>query len=467
MNGHKNRVWRLPFRSSRAGWLALWVGLAVAAAAPVAAQVIEVGPDRAIRTPSAVPWASLKPGAEVVIRPGTYTEPVVIGSQGTAAQPIIVRGEGTVIVENSFVLEGARYVVLRNLQVQNAEHSGVIIRRGASFNTVENSVVRKSGLGIWIGDGAGGGHRLLNNTLHDTRTHGIAIDRVNAPAGQETLIAGNRVYRNVMHGMEINGNRYIIENNVVWENGIGLSGTSGIHLFAKDAAQGMGRFNIIRYNTVSGQKETTGQDGNGIQLDQWCDDNQVYFNVSFANDGAGIVLFDAANNIVANNTMHDNMRDSGGRHAYKADFVIASDYTKKVDHSFGNVVRNNVVYTVRPTNYNIYVDRFSARNTKEISNNILYHADATKNRYFWDGTTGRDIAAWNRLKPGNPDHDHDPMLADPALASRDLAGARGLVPRRGSPVADAGIAVPSVTMRDVAGVTMTKLPIGAYAVPSN
>jgi len=94
------------------------------------------------------------------------------------------------------------------------------------------------------------------------------------------------VYRNGMHGMEINGNRYIIEHNIVWENGIGLSGTSGIHIFAKDKQQGTGQFNIIRYNTISGQKETDGQDGNGIQLDEWCDNNQIYFNVTFANDGA-------------------------------------------------------------------------------------------------------------------------------------------------------------------------------------
>lgn len=467
MTGHTDRVIGFPVSLGGALGRSLLLGLSLLCGVPAFAQTIEVGPGRAIRTPSAVPWASLKPGAQVVISAGTYTEPLLIGSQGSAAQPIVVRGEGAVIIENSILLEGARHVVLRNLQIQNAQHSGVIIRRGASFNTVENSVVRNSGLGIWIGDGAGGGHRLLNNTLHDTRTHGIAIDVVNAPAGEETLIAGNRIYRNVMHGMEINGNRYIIENNVVWENGIGLSGTSGIHVFAKDPAQGTGRFNIIRYNTVSGQKETTGQDGNGIQLDQWCDDNQVYFNVTFANDGAGIVLFDAANNIVANNTMYDNMRDSGRKHAYKADFVIASDYTKNVNHSFGNVVRNNVVYTVRPTNYSIYIDRFSARNTKEISNNVLFHADSTRDRYFWDGTKGRDIAAWNRLKPGNPDHDYDPMLADPSLASRDLAGGHGLKPKPGSPLANAGIAVPSVSLRDVAGVTLTRLPIGAFAVPSN
>jgi len=447
--------------------LGLMLALGLMSVAPARAQTVDVGPDRGIRTPSAVPWTTLRPGAEVVIRAGTYREPIVIGSQGSAAQPIVVRGEGTVIIENSIVLHGARHVVLRNLQIQNAQYPGFVIRAGASFVTVQDSVVRNSALGIWIGEGAGGGHRLLNNTLHDTRTHGIAIDVVNAPAGQETLIAGNRVYRNAMHGMEINGNRYIIENNVVWENGIGLSGTSGIHLFAKDARQGTGRFNVIRYNTVSGQRETTGQDGNGIQLDQWCDDNQVYFNVTFANDGAGIVLFDAANNIVANNTLYDNMRDSGGKHAYKADFVIASDFTKNVDHSFGNVVRNNLIYTIRPTNYSIYVDRFSARNTKEISNNVLYHADSTRNRFFWDGNTGRDIAAWNRLKPGGPDHDYDPMLADPALASRDLAGSRGLMPRRGSPVANAGIAVPSLALRDVAGVAMAKLPIGAYAVPAH
>ena len=446
---------------SGAGFASL-VLLGLAFHAPVHAATITVGPAAAIRTPAAVPWRSLQPGDEVVIQAGTYTDGVIIPSKGTADRPILVRGEPGTVIENSVLLEGATHVVIRNLAIRNSvKFPGFILRHGAAFDTIQSSSVEKSGLGIWIGEGAVGGHKLLGNDLHDNRTHGIAVDVVNAPQGQETLIDGNRVYRNVMHGMEINGNRYVIQNNVVWENGTALSGTSGIHVYAKDASQGTGQFNVIRHNVVSGQKETRGQDGNGIQLDKWCDNNQIYFNVAFANDGAGIVLFDAANNLVANNTLFDNMRDSGGRHAYKADLVIASDYTENTDHAFGNVVRNNLIVTERANIRNIHIDKYAAPRMAEIGNN-LYFRPAPGEVFFWAGKTGTAIADWNALKPGAPDRVADPLLANLALARTDLAGNRGLIPRPGSPVGGAGIALPVAASRDAQGAPMQALPIGAY-----
>jgi parallel beta-helix repeat protein len=434
---------------------------------PAQARIIDVGPGQAVASPAAVGWGTLQPGDKVVVHAGTYKDGVIIGAHGTAQQPIVVQADPGAILENSVLLEGATYVVIDGLKIRGSHaYPGVIIRHGAAFDTVQNCEVEDSGLGLWIGDGAGGGHKLLNNTLHDTRTHGIAVDVVNAPEGQETLIAGNRVYRNVMHGMEINGNRYIIEHNVVWNNGIALSGTSGIHIFAKDQRQGTGRFNVIRYNIVSGQKETDGQDGNGIQLDEWCDYNQIYFNVTFANDGAGIVLFDASHNLVANNTLFDNMRDTGHKHAYKADLVIATDYTKDADHAFDNILRNNLIYTSRPDVMNIYADRFAAPRTPEVSNNLLFRDAPGTPMFFWGGKTGATIAEWNAVKPGRPDLGYDPKLANPGLARSDLAGAGGLIPHAGSAVAATGVDLPVTTGQDVAGTRFSLPPIGAY-VPAN
>jgi parallel beta-helix repeat protein len=445
-------------------WLA--VALALCTTAPAGARTIDVGPGLAVPTPAAVQWFALQPGDEVVVHAGTYHDGVIITSHGTAGRPITVRGDGAAILQSSVVLEGASNVVVRGLTIRGAEYPAFVIRHGARDDTVADSTVENSGMGIWIGDGAGGGHRLLNNVLHDNRTHGLAIDVVNAPAGHETLISGNRIYNNVMHGMEINGNRYIIEHNTVWDNGVKLSGTSGIHVVAKDAHQGTGQFNVIRYNTVSREHETDGQDGNGIQLDQWCDNNQIYFNVVFENDGAGIVLFDAANNLVVNNTLYDNMHDSGGHHAYKGDLVIASDFTKNTNHAFGNVVRNNLIYTERAAVVPIYVDGFAAKNTKEVGNNLLYHADPNGGLYFWGGLKGRNIASWNALKPGAPDRTADPMLADLSKPKSDPAGGAGLALRPGSPAAGAGIAIPVSVSQDVEGKALRQVPIGAFAAPS-
>jgi parallel beta-helix repeat protein len=437
-------------------------GLAMlAVTVPARAARIDVGSDQAVRTPAAVPWASLRPGDEVVIHAGTYRDPLVIAVQGTAAAPILVRGEGRVEIDNSVVLEGAGYVTVSNLAIRGAKYPGFILRHGAHDDTISDSSVADSGLGIWIGDGAGGGHRILNNDVHDNQTHGIAVDVINLPVGQETLISGNTVSRNVMHGIEVNGSRYIVEKNIVRDNGTGLSGTSGIHLFAKNADQGTGQYNVIRYNIAFGQKETTGQDGNGIEVDQWCDHNQVYFNVALDNDGAGIVLFDAADNLVANNTLMGNMRDSGGRHAYKADLVVASDYTKKVDHAFGNTIANNLIYTTQPQARPIYVDRDAAARMKMLANNILYRDPASGPLFFWAGTSGTDVAAWNKLKPGAPDLAADPRLSNVAGAVTDAAAWRGLVPAAGSPAIAAGIDVGVKAPHDAAGTPIAIAPIGA------
>ncbi|WP_431284861.1 right-handed parallel beta-helix repeat-containing protein [Humitalea sp. 24SJ18S-53] len=423
------------------------------------AAVIDVGTGGRYASLATVPWATLRPGDEVVLRAGTYSLPTVITARGTAAQPIVVRALPGAIIRESIVFDGAQHVRLDSLFIERTRHSGVIIRRASSFITVAGCTIQNCGLGIWIGDGAGGGHRLIDNTLQDTQTHGIAVDVVNAPLGQETLIAGNRVARNAMHGMEINGNRYIVEGNIVWDNGHGLSGTSGIHTYSKDAAQASGSDNIIRYNIVWGQKETTGQDGNGIQLDQWCDRNQVYFNICFGNDGAGIVLFDAAECRVDNNTLFDNMRDSGGQHAYKADLVLASDFTKNVNHTYDNVLRNNLVVTLRRNIASVYVDPFASSRTREMAGNMFHHAGGGTT-FVWNATRLANLAAWNAAKPGRPDLSADPRFVDPQRLALAPPEATGLRPRLAATRSGLALADMPPT-RDLLGAALTALPIGA------
>jgi parallel beta-helix repeat protein len=438
----------------------LALGLPALSAVPrhAAATVYEVGPGATLASPGAVPWGSLQPGDEVVLRPGRYSGIIAIGVRGTAERPVVVRAMPGAVLQDTVLFEGAQHVRLEGLVVEKSRLSGVIIRRGAAFITVQGCTVRNCGLGIWIGDGAGGGHRLLDNQLLDNTTHGVAVDVVNAPAGQETLIANNRVARNAMHGMELNGNRYVVEGNWVWNNGHGLSGTSGIHTYCKDARQDAGRDNVIRYNVVWGQQETRGQDGNGIQLDQWCDRNQVYFNICFGNDGAGIAVFDAADCLVANNTLYDNMRDTGGRHAYKADLVLASDFTKKVDHVLNNVVRNNLVVTRRAGIAGIYVDPFAARNTHEIAGNLFHHAGG-ESPFVWDRNRLAGLAAWNAVKPGAPDLQGDPLLVNPALLEAATPDLSGLRPRLDS--THKGLPLGALAARDHAGTSFATPPIGA------
>ncbi|MBN4096847.1 MULTISPECIES: right-handed parallel beta-helix repeat-containing protein [Methylobacterium] len=389
-----------------------------------------------------VPFASLGPGSSVLVRGGSYGDVVFVGSRGTAAAPVTVAAEpGTQPrLSNSVVFENATYVTVTGLSVQGAVNSGFIIRRGSSHVTVAGSTVSRSGLGIWIGDGAGAGHRITGNTLADNQTHGVAVDVINAPAEDPSFILDNTVTGNGIHGMEINGSGYVVEGNRVSGNGVGMSGTSGIHVYAKDAAQDAGDRNIIRYNIVTGQKETTGQDGNGIQIDQWCDGNIVAFNVAADNDGAGINLFDAGSNTVVNNSTTGNMRDSGGKHVYRGEIVLASDYTKQVDRTSNNRVLNNIAYATRPNVAAIVVEATTTDNNNAIGPNFLGSAVGAP-LYRW-GTQATGDGASLPLNGQGPDLTGTPAFRDPA---NPMAGGLALT----APPARAGI--PLGATRDIAG----------------
>ena len=425
------------------------------------AEVYEVGAAQSIRSPADVPWSRLVPGDRVVLH-GTLAGPIVIRGRGSPDRPIVVSAAPGSVVTGSVVIEAARHVVVDGLTVRDSTQSAFILRAGAEAITIRNSQASGSGIGMWIGAGAGGRHRILDNVVHDNQGDGIAIDAVNTSPGQETVIAGNQVFRNGIHGIEISGNYYIVERNIVHDNGFATFGASGIHTYAKDATDDVGKHNVIRYNISYANIDHSAQDGNGIELDQWCDDNQVYFNLAFENDGAGIVLFDAANNVVENNTLYGNMRDPGESHAYRADLVVASDYTKNVDHAFGNVLRNNLVYARQAGHYAIYVDSFSSRHMKAIGGNDFVHADDGSRLFFWAGQRGRDMAYWNTLKPGAPDVSIVPRFLDPTRPFDALSHRSGLELQANSPLAAAGVPGSSPAVTDLAGVRLSKLPIGAF-----
>ena len=379
--------------------------------------------------PHAIDWAGLGPGDEVILAAGRYDAPLVVPARGTPERPILIRAATPLaaVFTNSIVFEGAEHVVLADLLVEKAANSGVIIRRGSEAITVRGVTVRESGLGIWIGEGAGAGHRLTGNRVERNATHGIAIDQINASQGRETLIEGNLVRDNGRHGMEIDGSHYVVLRNRVDGNGRALSGCSGIHTFCRTPDLPFGKNNVIAFNTVSGTRETTGQDGNGIQADQWCDDNLIAFNVCFGNDGAGINLFDASRAGVFHNTTVGNMLDSGGSHAYRAEITLSSDYTRALERPTDNEILNNVAVSANPAAVPVYVEKTAGSRPHVIGNNLL-HSDTNGPLGFWGptGWRGADIAAWNAEKGGPPDLTGDPDLPVPGVASgagRDAAEA--------------------------------------------
>jgi parallel beta-helix repeat protein len=347
-------------------------------------------------------WEAVAPGDVITLQGGTYVGSLDISLQGTAQAPIILGAENgqTPVIRGSLTLFRSAWVTVQGLTIQNTNQAGIAIRDGSHNLTVRNNVIRNTGLGIWIGAGAGGNHLIEYNAIGPNQTHGIAIDKVNLRPGTETIIRGNRVFDNRHHGIEINGSGYVVERNEVFRNGGGLPGTSGIHCFAKDAGEGTGRYNIIRYNVSWGQKDRAGPDGNGIQLDRWCDHNQVYHNIAYDNDGAGIHVFHAAHNEIHNNTLLRNMKDVEHSHEpeLKGDLVVVNDRDRSPRTEEVRIA-NNLIVSRYSSVLPVVLDAITATKVR-FDSNQFYHEDGSS-RVRMGNQDVADVEELNLRAPGS------------------------------------------------------------------
>ena len=331
-----------------------------------------------------VPWASLPAGSTVIVSPGTYDGPVTLNAQGTAAGPITVRADDITrppMLRNSVDFQQAAWVRVSHLVVQAPTFAGFVIRRGSHHITVADSVVRQAPMGVDITDGAGTGHAILRNRIEDSATNGIGVDGVNASATDRTLIQSNTVLRSGHHGMEVRGSNYQIEHNTVSQSGQAIAGTSGIHLYSRSAADDACDGNLVRYNHSHSNADTQASDGNGIQVDQWCDANTVAFNVVWDNDGAGIIVFDGNDNQVFANTARGNGRNPGGSHGALGELIVNGE--GQPGRPAANRVYDNLLVATRPGVPAMLVDsRAVAQGNNAVGPNLLY------------STTGGTVLRW-------------------------------------------------------------------------
>jgi parallel beta-helix repeat protein len=403
---------------------------------------------------------------------GSFKETITVYGKGSSDRPIVIKPAPSElpVIDGTLVLTGAAHVNIEGLTVANSPYAGVIIKTGSHHVSVSRCAVKDNALGIWIGDGAGMKNRVTDNEVSFNKTHGIAVDRLNCSPGKETIIGGNRVFENGHHGIEINGSYYVIEKNEVFNNGKDLVGTSGIHIYSLSPDQDSGDHNIIRYNVSHHHTALSGADGNGIQLDQWCDFNQVYYNICFANDGAGINIFDSSNDYIYNNTLYGNMLDPGKNHPIKAELILASDFKRNVDHTNKIVVANNIIVATGSSNYAIYVDRLTSDNRLKIERNLFYHTQGTA-FYFWNGQTGKDVWLWNRFPGsatnvyGDPQFVHSPASSPADFALGPTSPAIDAGKRVGLTTDILGQAVPQGTSPDLGAIESQ--PATAPSMPKN
>ena len=412
-----------------------------------------VGDTDGALAPADFAWQTLRAGDRVVLRPGNYSDTILISARGTQKDPVVVGAAPGTVLRCSVVLSGAQHVVLDGLTIEDARGGGVVLTGQSSGNRILRSTVRRCGLGILFKDGTGSANTVEDCLIEANLTNGIAVDRFNAsPSGANALV-GNIVSRNGYHGIDLNGSHYRVERNRVAGNGSRIAGTSGIHVYARDRAEGTGRHNLIRANIVSGQRETTGQDGNGIQVDTWCDDNEVTFNAAFGNCGAGIHLYDASANRVSNNTVVGNMVDCDSGHVLRGELVVASDEVRRLDHAHRNLLVNNIAVATRPRTAAMAIHRTITDAPGVFAGNILWRTGPGP-LWTWAGREGVEIAPWNRLRPGSPAWDALDRSVDPDLGqlvpTAELPASRAFRPRRG-PAFGGFAGLPSAGQTDLAG----------------
>ena len=418
----------------RLAWLILLLGSSRSALAQQAP--IDAGPEAApgVRAIGSLVAAEIGPGRTIRLHAGHYAT-IVVPLTGTAAAPVMIEGagDGMLTLDGPIVLDHAAFVTVRGLHIAHAADAAIVLREGSHDVSVRGNDIEDARLGIWIGQNAGDNNRIEDNVIRRSVTHGIAVDAVNAVPGRETTIARNRVDASGIHGIELSGNYYVIDGNIVSGSGRLSTSASGIHVFAKNAGQGVGKHNVIQNNFSYDNHDASAQDGNGIQLDQWCDDNLVTNNIAANNDGAGISVFDAARAHIVGNRLNGNMRDPGGSHRHKGELVFATDDEHDADNTRDGLAERNIVAARDPAIAAILVDTRSSRHPPRFGNNLFWNA-AGGAVARWAGRNISSIESWNALAPhAAPDITGDPAFADPSRLSPDGFVTHRTLPNLGAP----------------------------------
>jgi hypothetical protein len=396
---------------------ALLMGLGVVAqAATWVVQPNCKGVSRCFPHPQALyNWSAIAPGDVVQIAPdaaGTGWTSRVGGAaalsidlaRGTAAKHITVTAVGGAKLLQGVNVSRSQYVDLIGLDVSENRSGGnaaVTLQAASADITVQASRIHNGAShGVNVTSTAGPRIRIgPDNGIYDNQNNGVNIEASGADPAQAAATIGSEVFRNVisangLHGVDVVASYWRVAQNQVLVNGLRAGGSSGIHLFSRiDQAGADCDGNEVSYNHVSGQRDSTLYDGNGIQSDHFCDNNVIAFNVVWANAGAGISLIAGRSNIVAMNTLYNNATDQNraSTPALRGELIVASwadfCWNGYIDaascklpagRSNGNLIFDNLIHSnqarVPALLLNAEAVNASRGNTQAIYPNLLFNS---------------------------------------------------------------------------------------------
>ena len=406
------------------------------------------------------PWKTIQkaadtmwPGSTVLVRAGDYPARVQIRNSGNAQAPITYLAEGEVRMNGFTIL--ANYIAIRGFDISNTADDW------------------KEGWGIFI---EGSNCTIENNYVHFATRGGI-VTWVNTSVGNPStttmynVIRNNRLYRNGMTGIEVQGRYNLVEGNEI-------SGTVQKHPKASDPPGGgdanginfHGISNIIRRNYIHdilfGIPENPDPHIDCFQTyaDAWHEaaqnaviEQNLCYNLqaqSLAEMGQGVMIENSKDLIIRNNVFKNyisvyasttNERLKIYNNTFVSTLAIppsgmfSSIY---LTNSPGTSIKNNIFYDF-PTDAITLFDGTS-RQGLDVDHNVVYRSDGRR-------PTGSPYP--NDLWGVNP------KLADPANGNYKLTS--------GSPAIDSGRTLPDVS-NDYNGATRpqgTGYDIGAFEYP--
>jgi len=385
--------------------------LAFTVTQPACAATYTVGPGQSFSTPEEIAWNSIHPGDVIVINPGTYpsllgtgNSMTINGVAGTQAQPITIQGSSSINLPHLnagiSISGGSQYISINNLDVSRnpstQQYAAVVVQSKSSHILLSGLNVHNSFVGVEFAQ-AGLGNVLRDSQIYDNVMQGVTPQPADASFSPDvrhrSFVIGNDIHDNGSHGIEITGSFWTIDRNQVTHNGLSTSGTSGIHVYSTTDIGGVAACygNRISYNYVTTQQDYDGVDGNGIQIDDFCNDNRVAFNVLWANAGAGISVLDSMDNTVVSNTTYSNATDTVRAQTYPGVFrgeiilgsmanlcsnpnVLHGACVVAPGQSSGNAVYDNIIVSGQMVVPGIFVSPDAAvDNTNRVYPNLYYN----------------------------------------------------------------------------------------------
>jgi hypothetical protein len=370
----------------------------------------------------------------------------LVGWSGTSYYTV----DGLAFQKNNSTWAGAVLAVGTTSESQGVTVQNCTFRyipKAISIYSVNNVVVSDNVItghgagtvsGIDFNDGGVSYNAATTVTVSGNTISQVVYGVVSPNTGTEHInaatISNNTISDCAREGLSFNlADGMTVESNIVSNCG-GAGDYSGIHFWEVANA-------IVRYNTVSGQRDSGAVGGNGIQIDTNTDAAEVYYNLVYDSDGAGISVIDAAGVLIYNNTLYDN-----GQNNSLVDGVYLAGPSLDTTSA---TIKNNIGYATN--NYAIYIDSNTSDNSLEFDANLWYKAAGN---WWYDGSTGGDsLDAWNLKSYVTDDLEGDPVF----VSSSDFQLATG------SPAIDAGVRIGFGT--DILGNPIVGDPdMGAYEV---